>query len=70
MLSSYLHVMHAGTALMLRIAELVPKHPGRSKQAQQQKLQQEKESAALNTAAASSSTGNKPKGKDKKKGKR
>lgn len=68
MLSSYLHIMHAGTALMLRIAELVPKHPGRSKQAQQQKLQQE--SAALNTAAASSSTSNKPKGKDKKKGKR
>lgn len=55
---------------MLRIAQLVPKHPGRSKPAQQQKLQQGKEAAALPTAAASSSAGNKGKGKDKKKGKR
>ena len=54
---------------MLRIAELVPKHPSRSKQAQQ-RLQQEKDSALLAAAAASSSSGNKAKGRDKKKGKR
>lgn len=58
------------TALMLRIAELVPKHPNRNKPAQQ-RLQQEKDLPALATAGASSSmSGNKAKGKDKKKGKR
>lgn len=55
---------------MLRIAELVPKHPNRNKPAQQ-RLQQEKDLPALATAGASSSmSGNKAKGKDKKKGKR
>lgn len=68
--SAAVHTCDAGTALMLRIAELVPKHPNRSKPAQQ-RLQQDKDSPALATAGASSSTsGNKAKGKDKKKGKR
>ncbi|KAA6429867.1 MAG: signal recognition particle 19 kDa -like [Trebouxia sp. A1-2] len=60
------------TALMLRIAELVPKHPMRSKRAQAQLQQQEKEAAQAAAAAAAStgSAGGKPKGKDKKKNRR
>lgn len=62
------------TALMLRVAELVPKHPMRSKRAQaQQQLEREKEAAAQAAASApatTSSAGGKGKGKDKKKGKR
>lgn len=58
------------TALMLRIAELVPKHPMRSKRAQAQLQQQEKEAAQAAAAASTGSAGGKPKGKDKKKNKR
>lgn len=59
------------TALMLRIAELVPKHPSRSKRAQALQQQQEKEAAqAVAASATTSSTGGKAKGKDKKKNKR
>lgn len=61
----------AGTALMLRIAELVPKHPSRSKRAQALQQQQEKEAAqAVAASATTTSTGGKAKGKDKKKNKR
>ncbi|DBA82000.1 TPA: signal recognition particle 19kDa [Trebouxia sp. C0004] len=60
------------TALMLRIAELVPKHPMRSKRAQAQQQQQEKEAAqaAATAAASTGSAGGKSKGKDKKKNRR
>ena len=63
-------IVNTGTALMLRIAELVPKHPMRSKRAQAQLQQQEKEAAQAAAAASAGSAGGKPKGKDKKKNKR